>query len=49
MNKLIQAFKADPSDKNRAKLIAYLQKHMMAICMASPNEQKFLKANGFKG
>jgi hypothetical protein len=49
MNKLIQAFKADPSDKNRAKLQAYLQKHMMAICMASPDEQQFLKANGFKG
>ena len=28
---------------------AYLQKHMMAICMASPDEQQFLKANGFKG
>jgi hypothetical protein len=26
-----------------------LQKHIMAICMASPDEQKFLKANGFKG
>jgi hypothetical protein len=49
MNKLIQAFKADPSDKNREKLAAYLQKHMMAICMASPEEQQFLKANGFKG
>jgi hypothetical protein len=49
MNKLIQTFKANPSDKNRAKLQAYLQKHMMAICMASPDEQQFLKANGFKG
>ena len=49
MSKLIQAFKADPSDKNRAKLTTYLQKHMMAICMASPDEQQFLKANGFKG
>jgi hypothetical protein len=49
MSKLIQAFKTDPSDKNRAKLAAYLQKHMMAICMASPDEQQFLKANGFKG
>jgi hypothetical protein len=49
MNKLIQAFKAHPSDKNRAKLQTYLQKHMMAICMASPDEQQFLKANGFKG
>jgi hypothetical protein len=49
MSKLIQAFKADPSDKNRAKLTAYLQKHMMAICMASPEKQKFLKTNGFKG
>jgi hypothetical protein len=49
MSKLIQAFKTDPSDNNRAKLAAYLQKHMMAICMASPDEQQFLKANGFKG
>lgn len=49
MNKLIQAFKTDPSDKNRAKLQAYLQKHMMAICMASPDEQQFFAINGFKG
>jgi hypothetical protein len=49
MSKLIQAFKANPNDKTRAKLQAYLQKHMMAICMASPEEQQFLKTNGFKG
>lgn len=49
MNKLLEAFIKNPNEQTRAKLQAYLNKHMMAICMASSEEQQFLKANGFKG
>jgi hypothetical protein len=48
MNKLLEAFKADPSEKNRIKLQNYLNKHMMATCLASIEDQQFLKANGFQ-
>jgi len=48
MLKLIETFLADPSDKTRAKLQNYLNKHMMAVCMASPEQQAFLRVNGFK-
>ena len=47
MQKLLLAFKADQSEKNRVKLQQYLNKHMMAICCASIEDQKYLKANGF--
>ena len=48
MSKLITTFRAVPTDANRAKLQKYLDKHMMAICMASADEVAFLKANEFK-
>jgi hypothetical protein len=48
MTKLIEAFRANPTDKARAKLQAYITRHMMAICMASADEIQFLKNNGFK-
>ena len=48
MNKLINAYRKIPSPTNRAKLQAYLDKHMMAICMATPEDVAFLKANEFK-
>ena len=48
MNKLIQAFVADPTDRTRARLQAYLNKHTMAVCMASPVTLEFLTINGFK-
>jgi len=48
MLKLLEAFLANPSDKTRAKLQAYLNKHMMAVCMATPEQNAFLRANGFK-
>lgn len=48
MNKLINAYRKMPSPTNRAKLQAYLDKHMMAICMATPEDVAFLKANEFK-
>ena len=47
MHKLIEAFRKVPSPTNRAKLQAYLNKHMMAVCLATPEEQAFLKTHGF--
>lgn len=47
MTKLLKAYRAIPSPTNRAKLQAYLDKHMMAVCMASPDEVTFLKIHGF--
>jgi len=48
MTKLINAYRKMPSPTNRAKLQAYLDKHMMAICMATPEDVAFLKVNEFK-
>jgi len=48
MTKLIETFRANPSDKNRAKLQAYIARHMMAVCIASKSDLEFLKTNGFK-
>jgi rubredoxin len=48
MNKLIEKYRTIPSPTNRAKLQAYLQKHMMAVCLATQEEIAFLKANEFK-
>jgi hypothetical protein len=47
MSKLIIAYRSRPSIQNRAKLQTYLNKHMMAVCMASPEELAFLKIKGF--
>ena len=47
MTKLLNAFRAEPTEANRAKLAKYLQKHMMALCLASPEEIAFLKSHGF--
>lgn len=48
MSRLIAAYRKLPSPSNRAKLQAYIYKHMMAACLASPDELAFLRANGFK-
>jgi len=48
MNKLIETFRKCPTPSNRAKLQTYLQKHMMALCLATPEEIAFLKAHEFK-
>jgi hypothetical protein len=48
MQKLLEKFKLDPSEKNRSKLQNYLNKHMMATVIAPIDDQKFLKENGFK-
>lgn len=47
MSKLINAYRKLPSPTNRAKLQAYLNKHMMAVCLALPEDIVFLKANEF--
>jgi hypothetical protein len=49
MNKLLLAFRALPSSSNRAKLQRYLDKHPMALCMATPEEVAFLRAHEFQG
>ena len=47
MSRLISAFQSSPTDANRNKLQAYIRKHMMALCCATPEEIAFLKANNF--
>ena len=48
MTKLINAYRKMPSPTNRARLQAYLDKHMMAVCMATSDEVAFLKMHEFK-
>lgn len=45
MSKLIQTAQANPTYANIAKLRKYLQKHMMATCLATPEELAFLKSH----
>lgn len=47
MQRLLNIYRKLPSPSNRAKLQAYLNKHMMAVCLATPEDIAFLKANGF--
>ena len=47
MQKLLNAYRTNPTPANHAKLQAYLNKHMMAVCLALPEEIAFLKANNF--
>ena len=47
MTRLINAYRALPTTSNRNKLQTYLNKHMMAICMATAEEIAFLRANEF--
>lgn len=49
MTKLLDAYRAAPTEANRAKLQTYLDKHMMAVCMAAVTDLEFLRTNGFKG
>lgn len=48
MNRLIDTYRKLPSPSNRAKLQAYLAKHPMAICLATPEQTAFLRGNAFK-
>ena len=47
MSKLITAYRKLPSPTNRRKLQAYLDKHMMALAMATADEIAFLRINNF--
>jgi hypothetical protein len=47
MSKLIRNFVAYPSEEARLRLQKYLARHPIAICLATPEEQQFLKVNGF--
>jgi hypothetical protein len=47
MQRLLNTYRTKPTPANRAKLQAYLNKHMMAVCLATPEDIAFLKANGF--
>lgn len=48
MSKLIAAYRKLPSPANRQRLQNYLNKHMMAVCLATPEELAFLKTHEFK-
>ena len=47
MLKLIEAYKANPSDANRLRLQRYLDKHPFAICCA-PDHGPWLREQGFR-
>ena len=47
MAKLISIYRAAPTAANRAKLARYLDRHAMAVCLATAEDFEFLKANGF--
>lgn len=47
MTKLLNTYRAVPTPSNRVRLQTYLNKHMMAVCLATPEEVAFLRANGF--
>jgi len=47
MNKLINLYRALPTMTNRAKLQAYLNKHPMALALASDESINFLRQNQF--
>lgn len=47
MQKLLNAYRKLPSPTNRVKLQNYLNKHMMAVCMASIEDIAFLRAHNF--
>lgn len=48
MSRLIAAYRKSPSPANRRKLAAYLATHMMAACLATPEERAFLLAHEFE-
>lgn len=48
MSKLIATYRKLPTPSNRAKLQAYINKHLMAVVLATPDDVAFLKANEFK-
>ena len=47
MANLLNAYRAAPTAANRAKLARYLDRHAMALCLATAEDQAYLQANGF--
>ena len=47
MATLLKAYRAAPTAANRAKLARYLDRHAMALCLATAEEYAVLKANEF--
>jgi hypothetical protein len=47
MANLLNAYRAAPTAANHAKLQRYLDRHAMALCLATVEEYAFLKANEF--
>ena len=47
MQKLIQAYRKVPSPTNRARLQNYINKHMLAVCLLTPEDIAFLKTHEF--
>ena len=47
MSKLINSYRKCPTMKNRSRLQAYIERHPMAICVATAEEIHFLKVNMF--
>lgn len=48
MEKLLAAFKASPTDANRARLQKHIIKYPMCLCFATAEMIAFFRANGFK-
>ena len=48
MSKLINTYRKCPSPANREKLQRYINRHIMAICIASADDIAFLKTHEFK-
>ena len=49
MNKLIEAFRDNPTEANKAKIEKHIAKHNMALCLLDAVELTFLRANNVKG
>ena len=47
MLKLINAYRKLPSPTNRRKLQNYINAHYMSLCMTTPENLAFLRANNF--
>jgi len=43
MNKLLEAYKLNPTEANRIKLVKYTSKHLMASCLLPLEDQILLK------
>jgi hypothetical protein len=42
MRKLISAYRANPTEKNRQRLLAYANKHPFAMILLMPDDQQLI-------